>query len=61
MSRFALITSDGEALGPVAFARGDWQAGDTIPQGKGRILRVTAVVAPERDGDLPLLVVERLG
>ena len=44
MFRFALISADGEALGPVAFARGDWKPGDLIPQGLGRSLRVTAVV-----------------
>jgi hypothetical protein len=57
--RFALVSSDGgEALGPVAFVRGDWKPGDIIPQGPGRNLRVTAVVEPEREEDLPLLVVE---
>lgn len=58
MFRFALISTEGDALGPVAFARGDWKAGDVIQQGRGRSLRVTAVVAPEVDGELPLLVVE---
>jgi hypothetical protein len=56
--RFALISTDGDALGAVAFARGDFEPGDVIPQGPGRSLRVTAVVEPEQDGELPLLVVE---
>jgi hypothetical protein len=58
MFRFALVSTEGEALGEVAFARGDWRPGDVIPQGPGRNLRVTAVVEPEQEGDLPLLVVE---
>lgn len=58
MFHFALVSTDGEALGPVAFSRGDWKPGDVIPQGRGRMLRVTAVVEAERDGELPLLVVE---
>jgi hypothetical protein len=57
--RFALITTDGDALGPVAFARPDFQPGDVIPQGPGRSLRVVNVVFPDRDDELPLLVVER--
>jgi hypothetical protein len=56
--RFALITVDGEALGPVAFARPDFNEGDIIPQAKGRNLRVTAVIEPDRAGELPVLVVE---
>jgi len=61
MFRFALVSSDGESLGPVAFARGDWKPGDVIPQGPGRSLRVTAVIDPEPDDPpdrMPLLVVE---
>jgi hypothetical protein len=46
--RFALISSDGEALGPVAFARGDWKPGDIIPQGPGRNLRVVNAIEPDR-------------
>ena len=57
--RFALINAaDGDALGQVAFARADVKPGEVIPQGRGRNLRVVNVVAPERDGELPLLVVE---
>ena len=59
MFRFALINAaDGDALGQVAFARADVKPGEVIPQGGGRNLRVVNVVAPERDGELPLLVVE---
>jgi hypothetical protein len=56
--RFRLITTNGEALGPVAFVRPDFKPGDTIPQAKGRNLRVTAVIEPDRAGELPVLVVE---
>jgi hypothetical protein len=55
--RFALITTDGEALGPVAFARPDFKPGDIIPQGRAS-LRVVKVVPVEGDDELPLLVVE---
>ena len=58
MYRFALITTDGEALGTVAFIRNTFTAGDLIPQARGRNLRVTAVIPPDRDDELPLLVVE---
>ena len=57
--RFALINAaDGDALGQVAFAQPDVKPGEVIPQGGGRSLRVVNVVAPERDGELPLLIVE---
>lgn len=59
--RFTMVTSEGESLGVVSFARPDFAAGDEIPQGAGRSLRVVAVVAPEADGELPLLVVEQAG
>jgi hypothetical protein len=55
---FALVTTDGDALGPVAFARPDFNVGDTIPQGAGRTLRVVNVVQPDAEDQLPLLVVE---
>ena len=59
MFRFALINAaDGDALGQVAFARADVEPGEVIPQGGGRNLRVVNVVAPERDGEPPLLIVE---
>jgi hypothetical protein len=57
--RFALINAaDGDALGQVAFARADVKPGEVISQRRGRTLRVVNVVAPERDGEPPLLVVE---
>ena len=60
MFRFALVDAENaESLGIVAFARSDFNVGDVIPQGPGRSLRVTAVVEPEWEDDLPLLVVER--
>ena len=58
--RFTLVTTDGESLGVVSFARPDFNPGDVIPQGPGRSLRVTAVVEPEVDGELPLLVVDTI-
>ena len=57
--RFALINAaDGDALGQVAFARADVKLGEVIPQGRARNLRVLYLVAPEREGEPPLLVVE---
>ena len=59
MFRFALIDAENaESLGVIAFARSDFSKGDTIPQGAGRSLRVVNVIEPERDEDLPVLVVE---
>lgn len=59
MFRFALVDADNaESLGVVAFARPDWKTGDVIPQGEGRNLRVVNVLEPERDDQLPVLVVE---
>ena len=55
--RFALISTEGEALGPIAFARSDFRPGDLIRQGKAS-LRVVRVVQPDREDELPLLVVE---
>jgi hypothetical protein len=60
--RFALVSVDGEeALGPVAFARSDFNPGDTIPQGPGRSLHVVQVIEPERDDQLRVLIVELAG
>jgi hypothetical protein len=57
--RFALVDADNaESLGVVAFARSDFKAGDVIPQGAGRSLRVVNVLEAEREGQLPVLVVE---
>jgi hypothetical protein len=56
--RFALLSTEGDSLGTVAFARGDWNPRAVIPQGVSSSLRVVHVVQPERDGELPLLVVE---
>jgi hypothetical protein len=56
--RFALISTDGDALGPVAFVRSDWKPGDVIPQGRAS-LRVVQVIDPEEAHQLPVLVVER--
>ena len=59
MFRFALVDKENaESLGIVAFARGDFNPGDVIPQGAGRSLRVVNVIAPETGDQLPVLVVE---
>jgi len=64
MHHFALISTDGDSLGLVAFARGDWLPGDVIPHG-GAGLLVLDVVEPtprELDGlEVGLLQVEPLG
>ena len=57
MFRYALISSDGEALGPVRFARRDFNPGDLIPQGLASPRAVNVVEADEPD-ELPLLMVE---
>jgi len=59
--RYALVTTDGDALGTVAFARSDLRPGDVIPHGPERSLRVVNVIEPERDDQLPVLVVEPAG
>ena len=59
MFRFTLVDAENaESLGTVAFARRDFNSGDVIPQGPGRSLRVVNVIDPERDDQLPVLVVE---
>ena len=55
--RVAPITTDGKALGTVAFARKEFIPGDLI-QRQGRSLRIVRFVDAERHDDLPLLVVE---
>jgi hypothetical protein len=45
-------------LGVVAFARSDFEPGDVIPQGAAGDLRVLNVLEPDRDDELPVLVVE---
>lgn len=60
--RFALVDVDSaESLGVVAFAVPRFDPGDVIPQGPGRSLRVVQVLEPEREDQLPVLVVERAG
>jgi hypothetical protein len=54
---FALAESDGDLYGPIALATRDWHEGELVPPGT---MRVVAVLEPERDGHLPLLVVERV-
>jgi hypothetical protein len=47
-----------ESVGVVAFARSDFEPGDGIPQGPAGGLRVVEVLEPEREDQLPVLVVE---
>ncbi len=55
---FSLVDVDsGDALGTVVYERGDWRPGDVIAPGA---LRVVAVVDPTTDGELALLLVERV-
>jgi len=56
--RYALITTDGDALGQVAFVRRNFQPGDLIPQDKGQLVRVVHVIEPDEPYELPLLCVE---
>ena len=55
--RFALITRDGETLGPVVFAE-ELEPGDVIPVGPGHDQRVLNVIPADSDEELPLLYVE---
>jgi hypothetical protein len=50
MFSFALITTDGEALGVFAYAKRDWKPGDIIPQGRAS-LRVVDVIDADALGD----------
>ena len=55
--RFALVTTDGQPLDAVAYARPDSKPGDVTSQG----LRVVRVLERRRDNELPVLVVEPVG
>ena len=59
MFRYALVTTDGDALGEVAFAVSSWNPSDLIPEGSAGNLRVVQVLAPEREDQLPILAVEK--
>jgi hypothetical protein len=59
--RFALVSTDGDAIGPGAFARSDFKPGDVIPQGSGRSPRGVNVIEPEREDQLRVIVVELAG
>ena len=61
MFRFAVVTVEGEELGPFAFARGDFNPGDLIPRGPGQSLEVINVVPTDGEDRLPLLIVEQKG
>jgi hypothetical protein len=54
---YALVTTDGDALGPVVFAE-ELEPGDVIPLGPGRAMRVVNVIPADHDDEYPLLYVE---
>ena len=55
---FSLVDVDSlDGLGTVVYERGDWRPGDLIAPGT---LRVVAVIDPTADGELALLLVERV-
>jgi hypothetical protein len=56
--RFALVSTDGESLGPVAYAGSDFKPDDVIPHGKGRSLRVVNVIELDADDQVRVPVVE---
>ncbi len=59
--RFLVVSVDGESLGRLALARRHFRSGDLMPSGVGRWLRVVKVIEPDREGQLPVLVVELEG
>ena len=63
MPRFQIVTTDGDALGPVELDRPDWPAGSVIRTGRGepnlRVLRHLEVDGDEDDPELfTVLIVE---
>jgi hypothetical protein len=54
---FALVSTDGEALGSLVFSRPDVRPGDLIPRRRGSSLRVVQIIEPERRDQLTVLVV----
>ena len=54
--RYAIITTERDALGPVVFAE-ELEPGDVIPVGPGRHQRVLNVIPADCDEEYPLLYV----
>ena len=65
MHQFQLVTTDGDALGPINLGRPDWPDGSVIVRGDEPNLRVVGRLEFEHDsGDVersPVLVVEESG
>jgi hypothetical protein len=57
---FALLSADDghRFIWFPGFTKRDWQAGDLIPWGPGYALRVVRMIDPEREDQLPVLIVE---
>jgi len=57
---FNLETPEGEPAEPPTLrsAVPNWRPGDTIPLGRGRVLRVVDIVAGAEPDDDPVLIVE---
>jgi hypothetical protein len=59
MPHFALVTTDGDALGAVELDRSDWHDGAIIDRGDEPNLRVVGLVATDdREHGFDVLVVE---
>ena len=58
MAHFQLVTSDGEALGPIEVTRPDWHLGSVIYRGAQPDLRVVDVIASDDSELFTILVVE---
>lgn len=56
---YKLELEDGTPAGDYTAAVPNWKAGDTIPLGPGRALRVIAIRPPNNAEDNVVLVVER--
>ena len=58
MPHFALVTVDGETLGPIELARPDWPRGSVIYRGAGENLRVVDTIESDDVEKFSVLVVE---
>ena len=58
VAHFQLVTSDGQALGPIEVARPDWPVGSVIYRGGQPNLRVVDVIPADDPEQFTILVVE---
>ncbi len=58
MPHFALLTTDGESLGPIELGRPDWPPGTVICRGDGDNLRVIEWIESVASEKFTVLVVE---